>query len=123
MANLEVKVIRKKGHAAVIEAEFEDGSAWVIVPTSAVEIVGDVAYVSEEQLELAIPYGIPWSSLLSNFTVRGEVIAKELEKMGVRTKEDVASKPNEVRGALFATIAPVLRQITAIARDYGAKEN
>lgn len=123
MTDHEVKVIRKKGQAAVIEVEFEDGSDWVIVPSPSLHESGGKTYVSEDEVELAIPYGIPWESLISNFTVRGEVIAKELKKNGIRTKEDFATKPNEVRGALFATLGPMLRQLSAIARKHGAKEN
>jgi len=123
MTDYEVNVIRKKGQAAVVEVEFEDGSDWVVVPSHSLDESGGKTYVSEEEIELAIPYGIPWDSLISNVTIRGEVIAKELKKMGIRTKEDFNSKPNEVRGALFATLAPILRQLSAIAREHGAKEN
>ena len=92
-----VKVIEKSG--AVVLAEWIDNGIPYrgILPAEAME--GE--YVSEDELDRAIPYGEPWEEIELKAT--SGLLAKNLRNAGVWTAEDLRRKPEIVNGVLLAT--------------------
>lgn len=92
-----VEIIRRKGDTVLIRYFDNEESKMVIMPTVS---VSDQNEVEEEELELAIPYGMPWEEIAGNPTVSGEDIAKELHRRGIWTLADLEVNMNAVVGAL-----------------------
>jgi hypothetical protein len=64
--------------------------------------------VPNEELEVGVPYGIPWADFLFEFNqvVTGDMVAKSLADAGIWTKEDFKSKPDQVIKAVQSIIVP-----------------
>ena len=110
MASIKVKVVRRKGQAALVEWIAEDGAHRATIPLAAI-IKGQV--VSDE-LDYGIPYGEPWEELVEISTTP-ETIAAELRRCGIWTRDDLEARPNQalsaIQAAYGAGLADLLRAV------------
>jgi hypothetical protein len=113
---MKVTVISRKNAAALIEYVIDDMPHRGIVPTATVN--GDE--VADDVIPLAIPYGVPWSEILTP-RVTADDIQRELRRRGIWTANDAQNKPNEVIAAASAAygldVAAILRAANTIARE------
>jgi hypothetical protein len=96
--DIAVKVIQKKGQAALVEWLDGDGTHRVTIPAKAIESGNRVAM---SELGYGIPYGEPWEELVM-LAVTPAVIAEQLRRAGIWTYEDLLSRPNQALGAIQA---------------------
>lgn len=92
-----VKIIQQSG--TIVLAEWIDNGMPYrgIMPAEAME--GE--YVSEDELDRAIPHGSPWEEIELDAT--SEKLARNLRMAGIWTVEDLRKKPEIVNGVLLAT--------------------
>ena len=110
MASIKVKVVRRKGQAALVEWIAEDGAHRATIPANAI-IKGRVA---SDELNYGIPYGEPWEELVEISTTP-ETIAAELRRCGIWTKDDLETRPTQALSAIQAAygcgLADLLRAV------------
>jgi len=97
MADVQVKVVQKKGQAALVEWLDADGTHRATIPAKAIK--GNL--VAKDELDYGIPYGEPWEEMIEVSTTP-EVIAAELRRCGIWTREDLEVRPNQALGAIQA---------------------
>ncbi len=98
---MKVKVIQRKGHAALVE--WLDGAGSLRRATVPLEaVVNDE--VDESDLDMGIEYGLPWAELVT-LRVTPERIERELRKHGIWTHADLRARPNVAAAALQAAYA------------------
>jgi hypothetical protein len=64
--------------------------------------VSEESTVEPDDLDAAIPYGVPWSSLIT-MTATPEALENRLHQIGVWTYDDLLANIQPVIGALQAT--------------------
>lgn len=110
MANIKVKIIRKKGQAALVEWITDDGAHRATIPLATIR----KGQVASDELGYGIIYGEPWEELVE-ISVTPESIAAELRKCGIWTREDLETRPNQALGAILAAygcgLADLLRAV------------
>lgn len=95
---MEVKLVQRDGHSALVEWFDGEDVRRGIVPVKALK--GDS--IEREELERAIPYGEPWEELVE-FKITAEDLARNLRNRGIWTREDLRKNPNLVLACLMAT--------------------
>lgn len=119
-----VKVLRRKGHAALVEWSDDSRLHRVTVPVK--DVVFDPGetsgVVSVESLMQGIPYGIEWEKFLTEQTVLPETLANALRQNGVWTVEDFEQNPNAVMGAVSSILGPFMAQIAGAVKKVKHKE-
>ena len=95
----EVKVVSRHGSSALVQ--------WLIRKTLnrgyvPLEAISDESTVELEDLDAAIPYGVPWSNVIT-MTATPEALENRLHQIGVWTYDDLLANPQAVIGALQAT--------------------
>jgi len=107
---VKVKIIQKKGQAALVEWIADDGARRATIPAAAI-VKGQVA---SDELDYGIPYGEPWEELVE-ISATPESIAAELRKCGIWTVEDLETRPNQALSAILAAygvgLADLLRAV------------
>ena len=91
---MRVEVIRKKGQVVLVQWEGQRA----YVPA---EVVVDDQCPSEE-LQMGIPYGVPWAEVVGDLILTGEEIEYTLRGHGIWTLEDVRKEPMKAAAALLA---------------------
>jgi len=94
---IQVRVIQKKGMAALVEWLDADGTHRATIPAKAIK--GNL--VAKDELDYGIPYGEPWEEMLE-LNATPEAIAESLRKCGIWTYEDLLSRPQQALGAIQA---------------------
>jgi len=110
---IEVKVIRSKGLVALVEWNDADGVQRGIVPTTAI----NKNRVVRAELKAAIPYGIPWEKLIT-VSATPRKIAAELRRVGIWTKEDLETRPNQALSAIQAAYGVGLADLLRAVRQH-----
>lgn len=106
-----MKIIKTAGKSTLIEWELENGApyrAWV--PADAVEDC--------ESWHLGIPYGVPWSEVVTLNKVEGHEIERALRNAGLWTYEDARKRPQAILGILQSLLGMDLAQILIAAKSY-----
>lgn len=118
---LEVKVIRYKGQAALVESDLTR----VSVPRDEVLEESDgKTYVSAEMFDMGIPHGIPFESELpESFRITGADIARELHLAGIWTVEDFDANPRAIQSVVLSACKNILADINGIVRNYKRRRN
>jgi hypothetical protein len=116
---VEVKVLRSKGQASVVEWDDAGRTRRTVVPRNAVfEDEAKQPYVSEESLDKGIPYGADWETRLSkSFVITGAKVAEQLEVSGIWTKEDYDKNPSIVQQAVLGAARDILTELYAVAHS------
>ena len=94
---MQVRVIRRKGHAALVEWE-DEGYHRAHVPADMVD--GDQCEPTE--LLMGIPYGLPWAEIVGDLVISGKEIEQALRRSGIWTLEDLRKDPTKAAAALMA---------------------
>lgn len=104
---VKVKVIGNQGMSSLVEWVIDGVIERGYVPTGMVE----EDHVNGKELELAIPYGLPFASLIT-FQANPVDLERELHRLGIWTFEDMTRDPNACISALqrvYATDYAALR--------------
>jgi hypothetical protein len=88
-----------------------------VVPSSSVKD----GLIDEEELEMGVPYGIPWETALPPLRVKVEDLAHELRLRDIWTAEDALRNPQAVYGALQAVYGVELSTILQTASNHPKK--
>ncbi len=116
---MRVRVLQRKGHAALVEWQDEAGCLRrATVPARVLQ--GDEAEAGD--LEMGIVYGLPWEELLGAPRVTPERIAAELRRHGIWTRADLRARPNVALAALQSAYGLDLAALMRAAEAY-EKEN
>ena len=97
MESIAVRVVQKKGMAALVEWLDANGTHRATIPVKAIRD----NKVAKDELDYGIPYGEPWEDLIV-LAATPAVIAEQLRKVGIWTYEDLLSRPNQALGAIQA---------------------
>ena len=107
---VKVKIIQRKGQAALAQWIAEDGVHRATIPANTI-IKGQV---SEDELSYGIVYGEPWEELIT-LSATPESIAAELRRCGIWTREDLEARPNQALSAIQSAygvgLADLLRAV------------
>jgi len=103
---MEVKLLRREGHSALVQWFDGAGVQRGIVPVSVLK--GD--YIDTEELDRAIPWGEPWEELVE-LKATSQDLARNLRKVGIWTLDDLRKHPNEAQGAIMQTYGVDYQQL------------
>jgi len=110
MESIAVRVVQKKGQAALVEWVDFDGTHRATIPAKAI-IGGKTA---KDELDYGITYGEPWEEMIV-LSATPEAIAEQLRKCGIWTREDLEARPNQALSAIQAAygvgLAALLRAV------------
>ena len=111
--SVEVKVIRQDEQAALVE--WHDGQAVnrAIVPLRSL-VDGTCSF---EELQRGIPYGVPWSALIT-LKATPEAVERALWNVGIWTVEDLLARPQAAVGALQNVYGTDVAMLMRAARRY-----
>ena len=87
----DVRVVARKNKSALVEWADADGLHRGFVPDTAVDVSGGsrvTASVSIPDLDMALPYGVPWADVVT-FELSMKEMEQALYKRGIWTGEDV----------------------------------
>lgn len=104
-----VKVLQAKGASILVEFTRDEQTDRKYIPA---DKLGD-GMVSDEVLDMGIPYGYPWEEIELSFD--REKLAKNLHDVGIWTAADALKYPQKLSAALYGTLAENLSQILKIA--------
>lgn len=105
-----VRVVSVTGPAALVETT--DGLTRATIPAN--EIVDGA--VSEEALDLGVPYGLTWERLVK-LSATPEQIARELRRNGIWTLEDLERNPRAALGAIQSVYGVELSTLLLAAHE------
>lgn len=115
-----IRVIYSKGIASIIEFLDDNG-----VPVR-VSVKRDLVHngvsgfeIDEEELEYAIPHGIPFEEELPDeFVITREMVVTAIRKAGVWTEEDFAKNPNIIRSIVLSSAQEIIHNINVVLSNY-----
>jgi len=116
---MRVTVIRRKQQTVLVE--WQDEGRWrAYVPA---EAVTDDECPSEE-LQMGIPYGVPWAEVVGDLVITGKQIEDTLKRHGIWTLEDAKKNPMKAATALQAVhkigvSALIARAVSAMTTEGG----
>ena len=111
-----VSVLKRDGDVVLVEW-VKNGEAFRGYLPQAV--LGDGG-VAEDELEAAMPYGIPWADLLT-VNASASDLNKCLKNAGLWTAADVQNNPRVVIGAIQAAFDVDLTKVLIAARNFEEK--
>ena len=109
-----VTVIHSKGNTALIEWVEKTKLKRGYLPASLIEADN---MVSDEALEAATPYGVPWESVITLYATP-EKLEQALHAHGIWTLNDLVTKPNAAIGALQSVYRVDLAALLQAARKF-----
>ena len=116
-AKIAVTVIKASDKSSLVEFIKDGNIQRVYIPSHMI----DDGMVEDETLEIGIPYGIPWETLLTPSATPAS-LAKALRSAGIWTLEDVQRKPSEVSGALQTAYGIDRAMLLEVARNFEIPE-
>ncbi len=116
---IEVKVVKSKGQVTLVEWDDEGRFRRILIPREEVlSDKGGKGLVSQESLDMGIPYGVNWEiAIKKSFVITGAKVAEQLEVVGIWTKEDYAQNPSTVQHAVLGAAREILVELNAIIRN------
>ena len=112
MESIAVRVVQKKGQAALVEWVNFDGIHRATIPATAVK----GGKVAKDELDYGISYGEPWEEMIV-LSATSEAIAAELRRCGIWTREDLEARPNQALGAIQAVYGVGLTALLRVVRQ------
>jgi hypothetical protein len=111
-------IIRKKSSALVEVADDSGAPIRVCVPFESLLVSSDGTdvMISENDLEMGIPFGVPWEFKLKDVVIPAIKLARALRENGIWTAEDALKKPDAVKGALISSLSLSLSSIIEAAK-------
>lgn len=104
---MDIKVIRAKGDAVLVE--------WLANGRFFRGIVRREAVVDgrcpQDELDAAIPYGVPWAEIIGELNATPQQIEDELHRVGIWTAEEAHANPQAVLGAIQSAYGLGLAQL------------
>jgi hypothetical protein len=124
---MKVDIIQIKGSSVLVQYIGKDNllHRCIVPERNMIILPSKEGIVDEDELEMAIPYGIPWTDFLADLEIliTGDMIANSLISSGIWTKEDYTGKPREVSGAIQAVVLPsILSVLNDIVSKFEHKE-
>ncbi len=116
--NVDVKIIRYQGRAALVECVDNGVPRRFVVPREVVE--GGSA--SPDLVSLGIEYGEPWEELWTP-QVTPEAVATALRRHGIWTVEDLRREPGKAVAALQSAYGLDLSTLLALAAQAAARRS
>ena len=95
-----VRVVGRKGQAALVEWAVDGDYARAHVPPDQIEN----GKVDANVLEAGVPYGIPWENFL-RIEVTAGMVAMQLRRMGIWTLDDLKQRAPEAKRAVQEAVA------------------
>lgn len=116
---IDVKVISSKGQVTLVEWDDAGRFRRILIPREEVSSnKGGRGLVTQESLEMGIPYGVNWEiRIKKSFVITGAKVAEQLEVAGIWTKEDFAQNPSAVQQAVLGAAREILIELNAIIRN------
>jgi len=115
---VQVKVIRSKGAATLVEWTNKDGCLErASIPS--VEVKKDsvnIAMVGQDILDQGIDYGIPFSDVLPEYVVSPKTISNILHLHGIWTESDLRTNSNELQGVILECCKNILRDLSKLSK-------
>ena len=115
-----VRVVARKNKSALVEWANADGLHRGFVPDTAVDVSGGsrvTASVSESDLAMALPYGVPWADVVTL-----ELSMKEMEQAlhnrGIWTAQDVRENHWAATAAIGYAYSANTRSLIEAAESY-----
>lgn len=117
---IQVKVISTKERASIVEYVDELGTHRVIMDLKNLDTSSSAKplYFDKEDLEEAIPYGVPWEDLITDKVITGEKLGQALRDNGVWTYSDVFDHPMQVLDAIHSAFGLTVESVLAIAKEH-----
>jgi hypothetical protein len=112
---IDIKIIQHQGHSALVEWMEDKKVKRATVPANVIK----EEQVSKYQLDLGIPYGIPWSQI--KLRASASKLEEELHRVGIWTAEDALNNAPAIVGALQATYSVDMGIIMKIAKQERSK--
>lgn len=109
---IDVKVIKERGQSALVE--YIEYNKTKRVTVAARDVVDD--QVSEEAIELGIPYGVEWSKFVA-LQATPDDLEKNLRQVGIWTAEDALQNADKLLNALMKTYQIDLGTMIRIAKE------
>jgi len=116
----DVRVVARKNKSALVEWADADGFHRGFVPDTAVDVSGGsrvTASVSESDLGMALPYGVPWADVVTL-----ELSMKEMEQAlhnrGIWTAQDVRENHRAAVAAIGYAYSANIRSLIEAAESY-----
>ena len=107
---VKVKIIQRKGQAALVEWVDSEGTHRATIPMGVIR----KGQAAEDELSYGIPYGEPWEELIT-VSATSETIAAELRRCGIWTREDLEARPTQALSAIQSAygvgLADLLRAV------------
>jgi len=112
MESIAVRVVQKRGMAALVEWQDADGTHRATIPAPTIK--GNK--VAKDELDYGIPYGEPWEEMIT-LSATPEAIAAELRRCGIWTREDLEARPNQALSAIQAVYGMGLTALLRAVRQ------
>ena len=110
---MQVKIIERQKQATLVEWIDALGPHRSIIPA---DKVGASENVDGHELDLGIPYGVPWEMILT-LTVTSHMIARLLRESGIWTEEDMRRNINAVRAVFTEAYSIDLKNLIDSVRQ------
>lgn len=81
-----------------------------------------ITFVSKDNLDTGLPYGVPWKYKLEISEVTPESVEIELHKAGIWTADDAIKNPSTVQSAIMSAFRTPLSDILKVAKQHLYKE-
>ena len=117
---IDVKVLSRKRQAFLVsyfDSDLSVTKKCIIPVTSIVADLGETVEISDEILDMAIPYGLEWELLVQDILIPGKEIARALYENSIFSIEDFVADPKRVLGAVAQASSPVLQHLIRIIRS------
>lgn len=114
---MNVKLIRRHGHSALVEWADADGMHRVTIPDA--EVIDSA--VDPGVLAAGIPYGVPWEDCPLPEVTPADV-ARELRNRGIWTRADLEAEPMKAISAVQAAYGNVRAALIQAALDYERRD-
>ncbi len=112
---MEIRDILKKGDAKIVQVTKPDGEdETLVVPNKATP-------TTEEDVDLGIPYGLPWAKIIGQIKASPKDIEEKLHKHGIFTAEQLRARPqvamNAIRDALGLDLTNLLDKTDQFVKE------
>ena len=115
------KLLFRKKSAVLVEFRDQDGNPFrYSFPADDIKVESDgsTVYLSEEMVDMGIPYGVPWEHLLKDIHITADQLASNLRKNNIWTAEDAMKNPNGLKGALLSSLSVAMSSVIRISKEF-----
>lgn len=122
-SKLRGRLVFRRQSALVVEI-YEDGIPYraILTEDRIKEVSENEIEFSQQDFDMGLPFGLPFSTSISSVTIDPEALETELHKADIWTSADVMKNPKGVQGAILAASRVVISEIASLAREFSNKE-